>query len=399
MDLVILQVCPTSSFFASFQTLSNALIDLPIYGWSTGMGFAAYAVGVVIGSASILPNNLVEQLFLQGPSYTTISAFTGLWIAQFYFQNRERRPLILIGGLAIVTGYYGLYALLYLYTYAIFGNTIILIFGISGMTLLSLFIAGQLRRIMAQLNLQKNRADGLLDIVIPIGIKLSSEKDYQKLLETMLMEAKAFCNADGGTLYLKKDNQLEFAVIRNDTQKIAMGGTSGQDVTLPPIPLLDSSGQANHKHVAAHAAWTGKTINIEDAYKDDEFDFSGALEFDKQTGYTTRSILTIPLKDSQGEVQGVLQLLNALDSKRKSIVPFDSNLQQLMESFSSLASAALEKYNQEQKLRREIHELRIEIDQVKREKQVAEITDSDYFKELQQKAKKIKGKGKGGAEV
>ncbi|GAB4496611.1 MAG: hypothetical protein OHK003_02300 [Anaerolineales bacterium] len=64
-----------------------------------------------------------------------------------------------------------------------------------------------------------------------------------------------------------------------------------------------------------------------------------------------------------------------------------------MNSFSSLASAALEGYIQEQKLRSEIRELRIEIDQVKRQKQVAEITDSTYFKELQRKAQQIKSKG------
>jgi len=103
--------------------------------------------------------------------------------------------------------------------------------------------------------------------------------------------------------------------------------------------------------------------------------------------------LTIPLKDSQGNVQGVLQLLNALNHAEKTIIPFDSNLQQLMSSFSSLASAALEGYIQEQKLRNEIRELRIEIDHVKREKQVAEITDSDYFRQLQQKAQEIKAKG------
>jgi len=230
-----------------------------------------------------------------------------------------------------------------------------------------------------------------LDIVIPIGIKLSSENDYPKLLETMLMEAKTFCNADGGTLYLKRDNHLEFAVVRNDSRKIAMGGTSGQEAGLPTIPLLDESGRESHRHVAAHAAWTKKTVNIADITKDEEFDYSGTTEFDKQSGYVSQSMLTIPLIDSKGETQGVLQLLNAMDAGREQIIAFDNNIQQLMESFSALASTALERYAQEQKLRNQIQELHIEIDQVKREKQVAEITDSDYFKELQQKAKRVRG--------
>ncbi|MBL8063656.1 MAG: GAF domain-containing protein [Anaerolineales bacterium] len=380
-------------FAHSFKKYDD-LFDLSIYGWSTGLGFAAYAVSVIIGLGAVTPASLVEQLFLQGPFYSAVSAFVGLWIALLYFRNKGRRFLILVGGLIIVTGYYGLYAVLYIYTYWVFGNTIILIFGVSGLMALTLFISGQLRKLLSEIGVQKKRADDLLDIVIPIGVRLSSEKDFQKLLDTMLVEAKTFCNADGGTLYLKKDNKLEFSVVQNDTQKINMGGASGQNISLPPIPLLNESGGQNHKHVAARVMWTGKSINIEDIYQDNEFDFSGTMEFDKQTGYTTKSILSIPLKDSKGEVQGVLQLLNALNTEKKEIIPFDNNIQQLMESFSSLASAALEKYNQEQKLRREIQELRIEIDQVKREKQVAEITDSDYFKELQQKAKKARGKGK-----
>lgn len=126
---------------------------------------------------------------------------------------------------------------------------------------------------------------------------------------------------------------------------------------------------------------------------------TGTREFDQRTGYISASFLTIPLKDSEGNVQGVLQLLNALDSRRRTIIPFDQNLQQLMTSFSSLASAALEGYIEEQKLRSEIRELRIEIDKVKRDKQVAEITDSSYFKELQQKAQKLREKDSGTASL
>ena len=231
--------------------------------------------------------------------------------------------------------------------------------------------------------------------MIPIGVDLAAESNFQELLEKMLVEAKNFCNADAGTLYLKKNDSLEFAVVRNDTLKIAMGGTSGNEVTLPPVNLYDSDGGINKNNIAAYAALTGEIINIEDAYENREFDFSGTREFDQRTGYVSSSFLTIPLKDSEDKVQGVLQLLNALDTTKKTIIPFDQNLQQLMTSFSSLASAALEGYIQEQKLRSEIRQLKIEIDHAKRDKQVAEITDSSYFKELQQKAQELRDKGKG----
>lgn len=175
---------------------------------------------------------------------------------------------------------------------------------------------------------------------------------------------------------------------------MAMGGTSGNKVTMPPIELYDKDGFPNHNNVAAFSARTGEVINIEDAYENKKFDFAGTREFDRQTGYISSSFLIIPLKDSQGKVQGILQLLNALDSDKKTIIPFDANLQQLMTSFSSLASAALEGYIHEQSLRKEIQELKIEIDHAKRNKQVAEITDSSYFKELQQKAQLLREKEK-----
>ncbi len=265
-------------------------------------------------------------------------------------------------------------------------------FGIGGITLVGLYVTGLLRKILIQVGVEKKRADSLLEIVIPIGVELSTEKDFGRLLENMLLEAKSFCNADAGSLYLLKDKHLDFAVIRNDALDISMGGTSGKEVTFPPLNLYDeATGAPNHNNIAAYAAVTGKTVNVADSYETDQFDFSGTREFDERTGYLSISFLTIPLKNNAGKVLGVLQLINALDSRKKVLIPFDKNLQQLMESFSSLASAALEGYIQEQSLRTEIQNLRIEIDASKRDKQVAEITDSAYFRELQRKAKGIKG--------
>jgi RsiW-degrading membrane proteinase PrsW (M82 family) len=373
--------------FVLWREQWDNLIDGAIYGWSAGLGYAAVAsfgFGLADGS-----NTLIARAFATMLVFAAASAITGLAMTQFYFRHRTDRAVILFSGLGAAIGYNALF------NWLVSANSeivVAVVYGIGGLTLMSLYIAGQLRRILIQLGIQKKRADGLLDIVIPIGVTLASEKDFQKLLETMLVEAKNFCNADGGTLYLKQNDELVFAVVRNDTLNIAMGGTSGNEVTLPPVKLYEESGRENHKNIVTHAAWMGAPVHVEDAYEDKQFDFSGTMEFDRHTGYTSASFLTLPLKDSSGEVQGVLQLLNALDSKRKTIIPFDANLQKLMESFSSLASAALEGYIQEQKLRREIQALKIEINQAKREKQVAEITDSTYFKELQKKAKRMRDK-------
>jgi hypothetical protein len=86
-----------------------------------------------------------------------------------------------------------------------------------------------------------------------------------------------------------------------------------------------------------------------------------------------------------------MQLIDAHDENGK-VVPFDANLQQMMESFSSLAVAALEAYIREQSLRAEIQQLRVEIDQAKRQKQVSEIVESEGFRTLQTKAQELRAR-------
>ena len=154
---------------------------------------------------------------------------------------------------------------------------------------------------------------------------------------------------------------------------------------------------AKHQSIAAYAALSGLAINTPDAYQPEVLGMYGPGVFDEKTDYRSISYLTIPLKNSQNEVLGVLQLINAQDPETNQIIPFDPNLQQMMESFSSLAVAALEAYIREQSLKQEIQQLRIEIDEVKRQKQVSEIVESDFFQDLQAKARSIRSRRSGAA--
>ncbi len=259
-------------------------------------------------------------------------------------------------------------------------------------------MTSQLRQTLFQVRKEKKRADDLLNVVIPIGVELSSEKDFNRLLEKMLIEAKQFCHADAGVVYMKEDNRLKFVIVRNDTLKIAMGGTGGKQITFSRLPLElpvyddETTSGAQHQSIAAHVATTGETINITDAYQSDIVADYGPGVFDEKTDYRSISYLTIPLKNSEGEVLGVLQLINAQDPESGQIIPFDPNLQQMMGSYSSLAAAALEAYSREQSLKQQIQQLRIEIDEVKRQKQVSEIVDSDFFQDLQAKARLIRSR-------
>jgi HAMP domain-containing protein len=259
-------------------------------------------------------------------------------------------------------------------------------------------MTGQLRGTLLQVRKEKRRADDLLNVVIPIGVELSSEKNFNRLLENMLLKAKEFCHADAGIVYLKRDDRLEFVIVRNDTLDMAMGGTTNKDITFSRLPMrlpIHEQGTATKaipRSIAVHTALTGESLNIKDAYQPEILDLYGPGIFDEKTDYRSVSYLTIPLKNTQNEVLGVLQLINAQDPEIKQIIPFDQNLQQMMESYSSLAVAALEAYIREQSLKQEIQQLRIEIDEAKRQKQVSEIVDTDFFQELQEKARTIRSR-------
>jgi HD-GYP domain-containing protein (c-di-GMP phosphodiesterase class II) len=175
-----------------------------------------------------------------------------------------------------------------------------------------------------------------------IGASLSAERDINRLLESILTAAKTITRADGGTLYrVTEDRTLRFEIVRTTSLHYYLGGTTGNPVPFYPIHLLGKDGKPNHSMVAAHAALTGKTVNIPDAYTADGFDFSGTRNFDKKTGYRSKSFLTVPMRNHENEAIGVLQLINAQDPHTGEIVPFSPSDQRLAESLASQAAIAL----------------------------------------------------------
>lgn len=184
-----------------------------------------------------------------------------------------------------------------------------------------------------------------LDELNDIGASLSSEHDLKLLLEKIVLAAKRITRADGGTLYLLADDRraLHFEIVRTDSLNIAFGGSSAQSASglFPDLPLYRADGSPNDCMVAAYAAITGNTVNIADAYAAQGFDFSGTRQFDARTGYRSRSFLTVPMKNHEGEVIGVLQLINAIDTPGGQVVPFSPADQRLAESLASQAAVAL----------------------------------------------------------
>ena len=181
-----------------------------------------------------------------------------------------------------------------------------------------------------------------IDHLNDIGLALSSEKEMPKLLEMILEEAKRITNCDGRTLYIMTDNKrLKFEIVRTDSLKFHMGGTSGKEIPFYPIKLYNDDGKPNKSMIAAYAGLTGETINIPDAYKAKGFDFSGTKMFDKKTGYKSKSFLTVPLTNHLDETIGVIQLLNAKDPVSGKIIAFSEQHQRLVESLCSQAAVAI----------------------------------------------------------
>ncbi len=197
----------------------------------------------------------------------------------------------------------------------------------------------------AQEKEQRAMVEGLLNRLSnlnAIGAALSSERDINRLLENILDAAKKITNADAGTLYLVDVEKqiLTFEILSNDSLKIRMGGTSGVPIPFYPIQLY-VDGQPNNAMVVSHAALSGETVNISDAYIAAGYDFSGTKKFDAKTGYHSRSFLAVPMRNHDNEIIGVLQLINATEAATGKVLRFSKDDQKLLESLASQAAIAI----------------------------------------------------------
>ena len=135
-----------------------------------------------------------------------------------------------------------------------------------------------------------------------IGIALSSQRDVRELLNLILAKAREITRADAGSLYLIEEDaegrrQLRFMLTQNDSLVFPF-----KEFTLP---LAEDS-------MAGYTALRGKVVNFADAYHiPPEMPFHFNDHYDRESGYRTKSLLTLPMRNAKDEVLGVLQLINA----------------------------------------------------------------------------------------
>lgn len=180
-----------------------------------------------------------------------------------------------------------------------------------------------------------------LEKLTELSLELSSNHDIPLLLEHILRTAQSITHADGGTLYrLSKDkHSLDFYIAINHSLNMYLGGVHGKQVDFASLPLRDASGQANLQAVASYAANYKLAVNIQDVYATDLFNFSATREFDQRQHYRTRSLLTVPMHDHEGELVGVLQLINATEQGQ--LTSFSVTDQRFIEALASQAAIAI----------------------------------------------------------
>lgn len=182
-----------------------------------------------------------------------------------------------------------------------------------------------------------------IDKLAETSNKMFCEGDLPILLDMIISEAMRITHSEGGSLYLVEDNErLVFEIIKSEPMRIYAGGISTTPIhpMIRPIRLY-INGQPNYNNINTYVGLTGNSVNILDAYKNEDFNFAGTKAFDKAIGHRSKSILSVAMNNHKNENIGVLQLINALDPATGETITFSEDDQKLIESLANLAAIAI----------------------------------------------------------
>jgi response regulator RpfG family c-di-GMP phosphodiesterase len=175
-----------------------------------------------------------------------------------------------------------------------------------------------------------------LDALANLSIELSRVQDLDIVMEHILTEARRFVNADAGSIYIREKDMLHFTYTQNTTLQQRLSEGEKLIYSTFHIPI-------NEESIAGYVAATGKPLNLTDVYAiDPSCPYHFSKEFDKKTHYKTQSVLTLPLKNHDDDVIGVLQIINAEDAA-KNVIAFTSDDERMMLHFASIAAIALQR--------------------------------------------------------
>jgi HD-GYP domain-containing protein (c-di-GMP phosphodiesterase class II) len=196
-----------------------------------------------------------------------------------------------------------------------------------------------------------------------IGAALSAEHDTGKLLEMILTKCREITSSDAGSLYVVEEDERESKqlllknvgdepVVRDAERSMHLRFKLAQNDSVS-VPFREVTMEISEKSIAGYVAQTGLPVNIEDAYHlAAGVPYTINRKFDEDSGYRTKSILAVPMKNQKGDVVGVVQLINAKrDVKTKlasiatvveQVIPFTERQQEIVASLASQAAVAYE---------------------------------------------------------
>ncbi|HLB35726.1 MAG TPA: HD domain-containing phosphohydrolase [Gemmatimonadales bacterium] len=177
-----------------------------------------------------------------------------------------------------------------------------------------------------------------------IGMALATERDYNALLELILTQARQITGSDAGSLYVVETHEQDVKRLRFKMS---------QNSSRPDIPLVEFTMPIDHSSISGYVASTGEPLVIDDTYflpPDVEYTFNRSI--DEKYGYRTKSMMTIPMKDHQNEVIGVLQLVNrkrdfqarltTLDQVEAQIIPYTKRNVEIVSALAGQAAVSIE---------------------------------------------------------
>ncbi|MEA3289411.1 MAG: HD domain-containing phosphohydrolase [Campylobacterota bacterium] len=183
--------------------------------------------------------------------------------------------------------------------------------------------------------------DTYIEELNQIGHLLTTEKDLNVLMQKILTAAKKLTNSDAGTFYLMSEDErsLQFTAVQTDSLGLSLSRAENT-IPWPNLPLYMEDGEPNHINASVSCALNDEFFNIPDVYFTDKFNFEGPKAFDVSTGYRTKSMLIVPMKNHEGDIIGVLQLINKMDNDEITI-PFTELDEKLILSMSSQAAISI----------------------------------------------------------
>ncbi len=171
--------------------------------------------------------------------------------------------------------------------------------------------------------------------IIRLSSEISTFQDLDVLLEKVLYETRKIADADAGTIYIKKENNLVFTHAQNKTLSKRLPEGKKLIYSTFELPISEDS-------IAGYVAFTGEPLVVQDVYQITNKPYGFNKSFDEKANYRTRAVMTVPLKNERDDILGVLQILNPVDNAGKDREFTDAD-RLYIDYFAGIASMILQK--------------------------------------------------------